>query len=160
MSDTLHPAARDRNAAASSASDAEAPEADAPDVNIHDVEYELDGETRIYECKGAFEPGRANRRWAANAFGNPDIQPSMFADEILMEASLLRGDRGDAVGDFLADQLMRLHQLVLWTKSRTPAEHLERMEAWDAEIEAQTYDRGFAAGVEARGHWSTDRYPS
>jgi hypothetical protein len=39
--------------------------------------------------------------------------------------------------------------------------HTERMACWDAEIEAQTYDRGFAAGLEARGEWRVDaRYAS
>jgi hypothetical protein len=107
----------------------EAHDLEALEADAHDVEFELDDMSYVHEVKQSPEPSRADKRWAANAFNNPDVRPPSFADEVLMESELLRGDRGDAVGDFIANQLMCLHQLILWTKASNPAEFQERIDA-------------------------------
>ena len=55
-------------------------------------------------------------------------------------------------GDFLADQLERVSQLIAWTKATTPQEYVDRLEVWDEEIRVREFDRGYSEGVEAARH--------
>jgi hypothetical protein len=75
-------------------------------------------------------------------------QPVTFAEQIDHESLAFRS-RGDAIGQFIADHLDRLAQLVRWTGAQTPDQHEDRMEVWDDEIRAKWFDRGYQAGVEA-----------
>ncbi len=76
-------------------------------------------------------------------------QPSSLLDIVLHEALAYR-QWGTVEGDFLADQMDRLAQLVRWTGASTPQEHLDRMEVWDAEIAESHFDRGFSEGRASR----------
>jgi hypothetical protein len=75
-------------------------------------------------------------------------QPVSLAETIDHEALAYRAWR-TAEGDFLAEQLERLAQLVRWTGASTPREHLDRMEVWDASIREQHFEQGYAEGYEA-----------
>jgi hypothetical protein len=75
-------------------------------------------------------------------------EPQSLAEMIDHEALSYR-ERGDSIGQFIADHLDRLAQLVRWTGSETPDQHEERMEVWDGEIYAKWFDRGYEAGLEA-----------
>src|SRR3954453_20253886 len=77
-----------------------------------------------------------------------DCRPTTLAERIDHEALSYRA-RDDEVGAFLADHLDRLARLVRWTGADTPAAHEDRMEAWDDEIRARFYDRGYEDGLEA-----------
>jgi hypothetical protein len=46
-------------------------------------------------------------------------------------------------GDFLAEQMERLAQLIRWTGATTPQEHTDRMEVWDDEIRDQAFEQGY-----------------
>jgi hypothetical protein len=61
-----------------------------------------------------------------------------FVDQIRHHASVCRL-QGTAVGDFLSSHLEELASLVRWTGAKTPAEHADRLEAWDSspDIEAE-----------------------
>ena len=75
-------------------------------------------------------------------------QPVTLPEQIDDEARAYR-DRGDAIGEFIANYLDRLSQLVRWTGAQNPEQHEDRMEVWDDEIRAKWFDRGYQAGVEA-----------
>jgi hypothetical protein len=75
-------------------------------------------------------------------------EPVTLAEHIDFEARASR-DRGDEIGNFIADHLDRLCQLVLWTGATTPEEHVDRMDVWDSEIAARHYDRGYEDGIQA-----------
>jgi hypothetical protein len=46
-------------------------------------------------------------------------------------------------GDFLAEQMERLAQLIRWTGAATPQEHADRMEVWEDEIRDRAFERGY-----------------
>ena len=68
--------------------------------------------------------------------------------------------RGDDLARFLADELDRVAQLVRFTHARTPAEHRDRLEAWDREItderERTAYARGYDQGRRDGRHLAFD----
>jgi hypothetical protein len=78
----------------------------------------------------------------------PNGEPQTLADIVADEARAYR-DRADSIGSFIADHLDRLAQLVRWTHATTPEDHDDRMEVWDTEISARTYDRGYEDGLDA-----------
>jgi hypothetical protein len=59
---------------------------------------------------------------------------------------------GPPVGDFLAREMEKLAQMVLWTQSDTPEQHEARMAIWDDEIRQQWEARGYEAGRSAGCH--------
>jgi len=75
-------------------------------------------------------------------------QPLTLAEQVDHESLAFRM-RGDSIGQFIADHLDRLAQLVRWTDASTPEDHDSRMEVWDGEISARTYDRGYEDGISA-----------
>ncbi len=75
-------------------------------------------------------------------------EPQTLAEMIDDEARAFR-DRGDMVGQFIADHLERLAQLVRWTGAQTPEDHLARMEVLDEEMKARQFDRGVEHGLNA-----------
>ncbi len=75
-------------------------------------------------------------------------QPLTLAEQIDHEALACRA-RGDSIGQFMANHLDRLAQLIRWSGAQTPEQHEERMEIWDDEIRAKWFDRGYDAGLEA-----------
>jgi hypothetical protein len=75
-------------------------------------------------------------------------QPVSLAEHVDSEARAFR-NRGDEIGNFIAEQLDRLTQLVLWTGAENPEAHRDRMEVWDSEIAARHYDRGYEDGIHA-----------
>src|SRR5262245_46261989 len=75
-------------------------------------------------------------------------QPLTLAEQIDHEALSYKA-RGDSIGQFIADYLDRLAQLLRWTRANTPEEHDSRMEVWDDEIRAKFYDRGYEDGLES-----------
>ena len=106
----------------------------------------------------ADEPGPTveDQAWAAATF-NPESavptvpvngQPVTLAEYVDHEAMSYRS-QGTAAALFIAEYLERLGQLIRWTGASTPAEHIDRMELWDAEIRAQHYDRGYSEGYAA-----------
>jgi hypothetical protein len=74
-------------------------------------------------------------------------QPTTLAELVDHEALAYRAWTTPE-GDFLARQMERLAQLVRWSGARTPQEHEDRMEVWDADIRQQWEDRGYQAGYE------------
>ena len=74
----------------------------------------------------------------------------MVSPELVAEHEAL-GYRawGTPEGDFLARQMDRLAQLISWTQARTPEDHEDRMEVWDAEIGDRYWDIGYHVGLEA-----------
>ena len=74
-------------------------------------------------------------------------EPLSLPEMIDAEARAYR-DRGDSNGQFIADDLERLAQLVRLTHATTPEEHAERIEILDDEIRAKWFDRGYEAGLE------------
>ena len=56
---------------------------------------------------------------------------------------------GTPAGDFLAERLERVAQLVRLTGASTPAEHNDRMAVWDDDIRQREFDRGYSEGIEA-----------
>ncbi len=46
-------------------------------------------------------------------------------------------------GDFLAEQMERLAQLIRWTGATTPREYTDRMEVWEDEIRDRAFERGY-----------------
>jgi hypothetical protein len=75
-------------------------------------------------------------------------QPMALAEVVDHEAMAYRA-WGTPAGEFLAQQMERLAQLVRWTGGSTPQEHEARMEVWDEEVREQWYDRGYHDGREA-----------
>jgi hypothetical protein len=73
--------------------------------------------------------------------------PANLAGAIDLEAMSYRS-QGTPIGDFLADQMERLAQLVRFTGAITPQEHLDRMEVLDAQIAEQHFERGYSEGLE------------
>jgi hypothetical protein len=50
-------------------------------------------------------------------------------------------------GDFLARQMERLAQLIRFTEAETPGEFEDRLEAYEFDLRAREYDRGFEDGT-------------
>jgi hypothetical protein len=75
-------------------------------------------------------------------------EPQSLAESIDHEALSYR-ERGDSIGQFIAEHLDRLAQLVRWSGAQNPDQHEDRMEVWDDEIRAKHYDRGYEDGLEA-----------
>jgi hypothetical protein len=87
-------------------------------------------------------------------------QPLTLAEQVDHEALAFRS-RGDSIGQFIADHLDRLAQLIRWTGAQTPDQHEERMEVWDEEIRAKWFDRGYETALEkaqTQGLSLDDRY--
>ena len=78
----------------------------------------------------------------------PNGQPATLAETIDHEALAYRAWK-TPTGDFLASKLEDLAQLVRWTGAATPAEHVDRLDVWDAEIAEQHFDRGYSEGFAA-----------
>lgn len=101
-----------------------------------------------------FIPTPEDEAWACRAF-NPGTAlaadngaPRTLREVIDDEGRAYRAWRTPA-GDLLADTLDRLSQLLAWTGAANPRDHADRMDSWDAEIQARHYDRGYADGYEA-----------
>jgi hypothetical protein len=75
-------------------------------------------------------------------------QPTTFLEIVEHEAMGYRA-WGNAVGNFLSDQLGRIAQLIRWTGATNPADHEDRIEAYEGELRARDYDRGYHDGLEA-----------
>jgi hypothetical protein len=75
-------------------------------------------------------------------------QPATLAETIDHEALAYRAWK-TPTGDFLATKLEELATLVRWTGAATPADHIDRMDVWDAEIAEQHFDRGYREGFAA-----------
>jgi hypothetical protein len=101
-------------------------------------------------------PSRADEAWAIAAFNpKPTVptvpvngQPVTLAHFVDDEARSYRAWHTPE-GDFLAEHLERLGQLIQWTGATTPAEHTDRMDYWDVEIRTKEFDRGYSEGVAA-----------
>lgn len=80
----------------------------------------------------------------AETAGSPAVngQPMTLVEFVDHEAMAYRAWKTPE-GDFLADQMERLAQLVRWTGASTGQEHLDRMEVWDRKIRDEHYDRGW-----------------
>ena len=72
----------------------------------------------------------------------PAHAPASLAELVDHEALGYRGWK-TAEGDFLAEQLERLAQLIRWTGAATPQEYTDRMEVWDDEIRDRAFERGY-----------------
>ena len=70
-----------------------------------------------------------------------------FAEAIEHEAGAFRS-RGTDLGRFLADELERVAQLVRFTRGASPAEHRDRLEAWDRDNAEDHARRAYAAGYD------------
>jgi hypothetical protein len=109
----------------------------------------------------ADEPGPSltDEAWAANEFNRTHAEPATRTVPVNGQPVTLAGIVDDEArayrawhtpeGDFLAEHLERLGQLIQWTGAATPAEHEDRMAYWDEEIRAKEFDRGYAEGMEA-----------
>ena len=75
-------------------------------------------------------------------------QPVALIEIVEHEAMAYRA-WGTTEGDFLANHMERLAQLLRWTGATTPEDHNARMEVWDDDIRAKSFDRGYAEGYEA-----------
>jgi hypothetical protein len=101
-------------------------------------EAELPGETR----EANLGPDRTPSLVPANG------QPTTLLEIVEHEAMGYRA-WGSAAGNFLADQLGRIAQLLRWTGARTPQDHEDRMELYDRELRDRYYDQGYHDGLEA-----------
>ena len=86
----------------------------------------------------------SNGRVHASVLANGE--PASLVEIVEHEAMGYRA-WGTREGDFLARQMDRLSQLIRWTGAKTPEEHEDRMEVWDAEIREQWEARGFEEGM-------------
>jgi hypothetical protein len=75
-------------------------------------------------------------------------QPTTLAQVVDDEARAYRAWRTPE-GDFLAEQLERVVQLIAWTGATTPDEYRDRLEVWDRQLADDSYRRGYAEGYEA-----------
>ena len=96
-------------------------------VRVATPSYERD--CNVYFSKSSRFPHSTPAMVPANG------QPCTLAEQIDHEALAYRS-RGDSIGNFMADHLDRLAQLVRWTDASTPEDHDSRMEVWDGEISA------------------------
>ena len=71
--------------------------------------------------------------------------------ELVDHEALSYRDWGTPEGDFLAEALEHLAQLIRWTGADTPDDHRDRMEIWEAEIREGEYRRGFSEGLTRAG---------
>ena len=69
-------------------------------------------------------------------------EPITLAELVDHEALAYRAWK-TAEGDFLAEQMERLAQLIRWTGAATPREYADRMEVWDDEIRDRAFERGY-----------------
>jgi hypothetical protein len=74
-------------------------------------------------------------------------QPTTLLEVVEHEALAYRAWRTPE-GDFLAEQLERVAQLIAWNKATTPEEYRDRLEVWDRTIAEGHFERGRAAGYE------------
>jgi hypothetical protein len=101
-----------------------------------------------------FAPSREDEAWAAAVLNGGvaarpvNGQPTTLAEFVDDEARAYRA-QGTPGAALVAEHLERLAQLIRWTGATTPAEHEDRMEAWDDELRAKWFDRGYAEGIEA-----------
>lgn len=93
----------------------------------------------------------ANGRLSANG------QPLILVEIVDHEALGYRA-WGTPEGDFLAEQMERLSQLLTWTSATTPDDHEDRMEIYDRELRDRHYDRGYHDGLE-EGRRQSERCP-
>jgi hypothetical protein len=75
-------------------------------------------------------------------------QPTTLPEVVEHEARAYRAWRTPE-GDFLAEQLERVAQLIAWTRAASPDEYRDRLEIWDRQIADDHHRRGFAEGYEA-----------
>ena len=52
-------------------------------------------------------------------------------------------------GDFLARQMERLAQLIVWTSASNPVDFEDRMEVYDRELRDRHFEMGYHEGLEA-----------
>ncbi|MDE2100044.1 MAG: hypothetical protein KGL39_22510 [Patescibacteria group bacterium] len=83
-------------------------------------------------------------------------QPRTLAEAVDHEALAYRA-WNTPTGDFLAEAMERLAQLIRWTGATTPQEHQDRMGIWDDDVRRQWEDRGYTAGIEAGRREGRDR---
>ena len=109
-----------------------------------------------------FNPTPEDAAWVARAFNHRGAelaprtapaapvngQPVTLAEFVDHEAMSYRS-QGTREAAFVAEYLERLGQLIRWTGATTPAEHIGRMDVWDADIRQQWFDRGYHDGREA-----------
>jgi hypothetical protein len=69
-------------------------------------------------------------------------KPTTLAELVDHEALAYRAWHSPE-GDFLAEQMERLAQLIRWTGASTPREHADRMEVWEDEIRDRAFERGY-----------------
>lgn len=74
-------------------------------------------------------------------------QPRTFVEVIDHEALGYRA-WGTPAGDFLAQQMERLAQLIRWTRATTPAEYTDRIDVAEAALREHWYELGKAHGRE------------
>ena len=75
-------------------------------------------------------------------------QPTTLLETVQHEARAYRAWE-TPIGDFLAEQLERVAQLIAWTRATSPDEYRDRLEIWDRQIADDHHQRGFAEGYEA-----------
>ena len=75
-------------------------------------------------------------------------EPSTLAEYVDDEARSYRC-QGTPEGDFLAEQLERIAQLIAWTKATTPKEYADRLEIWDRTLADEAHQRGYSDGYDA-----------
>ncbi len=80
-------------------------------------------------------------------------QPVNMAEAIDHEALSYRAWQSP-IGDFLAIQMERLAELILFTGATTPSEFADRLEVLDQEAREQHFDVGYQEGREARSHFA------
>ena len=56
---------------------------------------------------------------------------------------------GNEMGDFLAQQMKRLAQLIVWTSASNPVDFEDRMEVYDRELRDRHFEMGYHEGLEA-----------
>jgi hypothetical protein len=75
-------------------------------------------------------------------------QPTTLLETVQHEARAYRAWE-TSTGDFLAEQLERVAQLIAWTRAASPDEYRDRLEIWDRQIADDHHRRGYADGYEA-----------
>lgn len=75
-------------------------------------------------------------------------QPVTMLEIVEHEASGYRA-WGNEMGDFLAQQMERLAQLIVWTSTSNPVDFEDRMEVYDRELRDRHFEMGYHEGLEA-----------
>ena len=80
----------------------------------------------------------------------PDHLPSSLGEVVDHEAMAYRA-WGTPEGDFLAEQLERVSQLIRFLHASTPADYVDREEQAHCDLLRSEYERGIADGQ--KGQW-------